>query len=229
VVPDASSMLTMHFDIQAFPSRYQGKGLCKDGTPSSLLTHHTQASLALKEVFLKATSDMERGLPEGHVQIAPSQGHSVTSPSIGYSWGKTFRQLWCFSLVGGLNTLIDLLILNMLLWLFPTQSTFLLIIYNSIAYGIGAINSFVLNKYWTFSHKQRTTATELLRFAVTTCVGIAGNDLLIWIVGGVLHPFISNPALWTNTSKVIAIFGTSSISYLGMRLWVFVHQPQKEK
>ena len=33
---------------------------------------------------------------------------------------------------------------------------------------------------------------------------------------------IANPVLWANASKVRAI-GTVLISYLGMRLWVFVH------
>jgi putative flippase GtrA len=56
-------------------------------------------------------------------------------------------------LVGGLNTLVDLLILNGLLWLFPTTSSLTLLVYSSLAYSLGAVNSFLLNKYWTFGKK----------------------------------------------------------------------------
>src|SRR5215467_878046 len=62
----------------------------------------------------------------------------------------SLRQLLRFGLVGGLNTLVDLLILNGLLWLFPTTSTLRLLFYSSLAFSMGAVNSFLLNKYWTF-------------------------------------------------------------------------------
>ncbi len=153
-----------------------------------------------------------------HVPTAP---RSVTSPTK-RSWFYGVQQFVRFGLVGGLNTLVDLLILNALLWVHPTQRTLLLILYNSIAYGIGAINSFALNKYWTFERRQRTTIAELLRFALTTAAGIVVNDLLIWGLSSVLQTFITNTTVWTNASKILAILGTSSISYLGMRLWVFV-------
>jgi hypothetical protein len=35
--------------------------------------------------------------------------------------------------------------------------------------------------------------------------------------------------VWANASKVVAIAGTALISYLGMRLWVFVSNAQKEQ
>ncbi len=142
------------------------------------------------------------------------------------SWFSFVQQLLRFGLVGGLNTFVDLLILNALLWVHPTQRTLLLIIYNSVAYGIGAINSFVLNKYWTFEQRRQTTVIELVRFALTTAAGIVVNDVLVWTLSSVLQPFIANTTLWTNASKILAILGTSSISYLGLRLWVFVKREE---
>jgi putative flippase GtrA len=141
------------------------------------------------------------------------------------SWQGLFWQLFRFCLVGGLNTGIDLLILNVLLWIWPTQNTEHLLAYNSFAYAFGAINSFILNKYWTFRNKQQTTYGEILRFALTTACGIICNDIILWIAGTFLHPVMINPTLWANASKVLAISGTFMISYLGMRLWVFTRQP----
>ena len=141
------------------------------------------------------------------------------------SWPGLFWQLSRFCLVGGLNTGIDLLILNVLLWIWPTQNTEHLLAYNSFAYAFGAINSFILNKYWTFRNRQQTTYGEVLRFALTTACGIICNDIILWIAGTFLHPVMINPTLWANASKVLAISGTFMISYLGMRLWVFTRQP----
>jgi len=143
------------------------------------------------------------------------------------SWRNLGWQLVRFGIVGGMNTALDLLILNGLLWLWPTQDTLRLVAYNSIAYAFGAVNSFILNKYWTFRSKQRTTCGEVSRFALTTACGIACNDIILWLVGRSLHPVMINTTLWANASKALAICGTFMVSYLGMRLWVFVHHPTK--
>jgi putative flippase GtrA len=157
----------------------------------------------------------------------------VTRESVSSSqypvWSGTVRQLVRFGFVGSLNTLVDVLLLNTLFWLFPTQNPLLLAAWNSLAYGLGAINSFVLNKYWTFGRKQHTTFTELVRFALMTCLGILVNDGFVWGIGKMLAPFIANPTLWTNVSKILAISGSTTISYLGMRLWVFTRNIERQK
>ena len=45
----------------------------------------------------------------------------------------------------------------------------------------------------------------------------------------ILRPVHLNPTLWTNSSKVVAIGGTILVSYLGMRLWVFVQSSQEKR
>ena len=134
----------------------------------------------------------------------------------------TFGQLLRFGLVGCLNTVIDLLVLNALFCLFPTRNVGLLLIENSLAYSVGAVNSFLLNKSWTFHFPRRAKSREVGRFALTTLAGVACNTLLLWLLGTLLHPVFVSAVLWANTAKSMAIGGTVLISYLGMRLWVFV-------
>ncbi len=138
------------------------------------------------------------------------------------TWWHHFWQITRFALVGCLNTVIDLLVLNALLWLFPGQNTWIVLVFNSIAYTIGAINSFLLNKYWTFRHKERITTREVLRFLLTTGVGVLCSDALLWGVGVELRPLIANQTVLTNIAKIVAVLGMAAVSYLGMRLWVFV-------
>jgi putative flippase GtrA len=132
-----------------------------------------------------------------------------------------------FGLTGGLNTLVDLLILNALLGFFPTTSALMLLAYNSLAYSLGAINSFLLNKFWTFASRQKMTRGELARFTLITLCGIGWSSAILWLASSLLHPFLVNATVWANASKVVAITGTALISYLGMRLWVFVSKSPK--
>ena len=162
---------------------------------------------------------------QNRVQRAPGIQNTPKTRKIGKIqkiWQELILQIIRFGFVGGLNTALDLLIFNAFLLLFPTKSTLMLLVYNSTAYAIGSINSFILNKYWTFRHKQRTTRQEVLRFIITTLLGIGCNDLIIWLLSGLSHPLIADARLWANVSKICAIFGTVLISFLGLRLWVFV-------
>jgi putative flippase GtrA len=142
-------------------------------------------------------------------------------------WQHLLGQLLRFGMVGGINTILDLLILNSLFWLFPTSNLFISLVFNSLAYSVGAVNSFLLNKYWTFEHRHGITRKEVSRFAVTTLLGIGCNDLLLWCASIPLSHLIDHSHLWMNIPKIIAIAGTVLISYLGMRLWVFTNRTRQ--
>jgi len=132
------------------------------------------------------------------------------------------KQLLRFGVVGGLNTLLDILILNALLLLFPTTSTTTLLAYNALAFSLGAVNSFLLNKHWTFRHKQNITFKELSRFTITTLGGIGWSTLVLWLASTLLYPLVLNTTLWANAAKIVSVASSALLSYLGMRLWVFV-------
>ena len=135
------------------------------------------------------------------------------------SW---LRQLVRFGLVGGLNTLLDILVLNTLLLLFPTTSTATLLAYNALAFSVGAINSFLLNRYWTFGYTQKTTLMEVSRFTLTTLLGMAWSTVVLWLASTLLHPVVGNATLWANGAKLVSVASSALLSYMGMRLWVFV-------
>src|SRR5262249_3785546 len=80
----------------------------------------------------------------------------------------TLLQFIRFGLVGGINTFIDIMFFNILVWIFPTNSVYLLVLYNSLAYITGAVNSFCWNKLWTFKHRSRVTSKQVVRFALVT-------------------------------------------------------------
>jgi putative flippase GtrA len=142
------------------------------------------------------------------------------------SWWHVITQVGRFGIVGIVNTVLDLCLFNALLWLFPTHSAVLLLVYNTIAYAVGAIDSFLLNKYWTFQRKHAVTRKEIVRFILTTGVGVICSDLILWIAGMLLSHTGGNAILLSNLAKLLAVAGTCSVSYLGMHLWVFVRRSE---
>ncbi len=130
-------------------------------------------------------------------------------------------QLLRFCVVGGFNTFIDILAFNLLVWGLPTQNPTLLIIYNSCAYLIGAVNSFCWNKFWTFKQHSKITRTQIVRFALVTSLGIICNDAFLWIATTILTSLSLRSFLWTNAAKISAIAGSMAVSYIGMRFSVF--------
>src|SRR5579859_3106346 len=85
---------------------------------------------------------------------------------------NTLQQFLRYCLVGGVNTGVDVLMLNILLWRIPTHHAQVLVVYNSVAYSCGALSSFFLNKYWTFRRSQRPTVREVVRFVISVLLEV---------------------------------------------------------
>ncbi len=134
---------------------------------------------------------------------------------------KIIFQLLRFAVVGGLNTAIDVLLFNLLVWMFPTSDMYMIILLNSVAYFTGALNSFFLNKLWTFRQRSNTTSGQVMRFIMVTSLGIVCNDAFLWVASAVLTSLNLQSFFWTNVAKVAAIGGSVLVSYLGMRFSVF--------
>src|SRR5215467_12115440 len=134
---------------------------------------------------------------------------------------KIAMQFLRFCVVGGLNTGVDLLTFNLLIWMFPTQDSGLLVIFNSLAYLIGAINSFCWNKIWTFRQRSEASSDQFVRFALVTSLGIICNDAFLWLATTIFISLSLTSIFWLNVAKVLAIAGSVTVSYIGMRFGVF--------
>lgn len=129
-----------------------------------------------------------------------------------------------FCIVGTSNAVIDFLVLNILLWALPTADTWRVLSYNSLAVLLAATNSFFWNKYWTFQQRHPITFQELYRFIIIASGTMLMNDTLMWLLGRAFPGIMSSSLVGTNALKLGAILGTMSISFFGMRLWVFFQQ-----
>lgn len=68
---------------------------------------------------------------------------------------KTFLQFLKFSFVGVINTLITLLTI----WVFVNVFSTSHYVGNAVGYIVGVMNSYFLNKFWTFNNKSKMCVT----------------------------------------------------------------------
>ena len=115
-----------------------------------------------------------------------------------------------FCLVGGTNTLITLLtfyILNSVLGINYMLSS-------TLGYCVGMVNSYILNKRWTFYDGEKIMLNQFIKFVTVNLVSLSINLLFMYTLSGRLH-------LNAMLAQILAT-GFSIISnYIGSKLWVF--------
>lgn len=154
---------------------------------------------------------------------------------------KTTEQAAKFGIVGALNTFIDFLALNTLVyfgfiyvWTIFGQK---FLIANVISVSIAMINSFIFNKFWVFRGDEGGLYFQIIKFLVITVVGMFVIHQLIFsflyynfnfLFDGffeIAHyfglAFFSRDFIALNLSKITAIIGSLVWNFIGYKFIVF--------
>jgi len=155
---------------------------------------------------------------------------------------ETTKQAGKFVIVGGLNTFIDYLILNFLVFFGFTTAILIFgqkfLIANIISVFVAMINSFILNKQWTFQSKGGNIYIEILKFALITIIGMfvvhqiifnlfyynlpSISSLVISVVYFLkLNNIFSDEFVMLNFAKSIAIVISLIWNFVGYKFFVF--------
>ena len=133
-------------------------------------------------------------------------------------------QLTKFLLVGGLNTLVDLGILNLLILTSGFTMGFWFPIFKGTSF-IGAVfNSYYWNKIWTFKAKSllETDAQQLLKFLAISGIGFVLNITIASIIVNIVGPqFGVSEKLWANAGALTATLFVFTWNFMGYKLLVF--------
>lgn len=115
-----------------------------------------------------------------------------------------------FALVGVINTGIDLAVFTVGFYWLGLH----LIVANTISYSAGTINSYLMNKYWTFAGRgvSEISTAEFSRFVLFNLGGLLLSNLAIFVFA----KFV--PAI---VSKLGAIGVTFVWNYVTIRRFVF--------
>lgn len=134
----------------------------------------------------------------------------------------TLKRYTKFVVVGTSNALVDLAVLNLFMLLIPNHTSIVLVAENTVAVTCAIVNSYVLNRHWTFADASDGSRREFWMFVGQGVVNIALNDWILALCASYLvfsrdiPIFVSN-----NASKALAMFLSSSMSYFLMKGIVF--------
>ncbi len=134
-----------------------------------------------------------------------------------------------FGLVGTLNTIVDIVILNILLWLYPTSDTWQILAFNSLACIVAACNSFFWNKIWTFQYREPVTTQLVLRFAGISLVSMLGNNIILWLLLQLLPSTLASAGPGATLLKITVAVSMMFLSFAGQLTLVFVRKKQETK
>ncbi len=126
-------------------------------------------------------------------------------------------------LVGILNTLVDLTVLNFLLALFSVTSGVLFSLFKAISFCVATFHSYVWNKYWTFEKTETSVETkEVSGFYLVAIGGLVINVALSSFLVNIVGPQFGIPSqLWANLSVIFATVGNFVWNFTGYKLIIF--------
>lgn len=113
-----------------------------------------------------------------------------------------------FCLIGAVNTGVDFTAFTVL-----SNMGVILLVAQSVSYTCGVLNSFLLNRTWTFRGCAQSSG-QLIRF-------LALNLGTLTITYGLLVYFHNSLAWPLLVCKLVATGASLVINYLGSRLWIF--------
>jgi putative flippase GtrA len=131
---------------------------------------------------------------------------------------KTLIEFIKFGIVGVMNTGVDFLVFTLLLW-----AGMHYLAAQPLSYGAGTLNSYIVNKLWTFRVRSSPSAgsrykhgikAEFIRFLLLNLATLLLSITLLYL----LKDGLGIQAL---AAKLLVTAVTVVVNYAGSKLWVF--------
>jgi putative flippase GtrA len=133
-----------------------------------------------------------------------------------------FLQVAKFAAVGGLNTLLDLGVLNVLILISGVAAGYWYPVFKGISFVVANINSYFWNKHWTFGVSDSANIKEFSQFLIVSIVGFGINvsiaSLVVNIIGA---PENISLERWANIGALSATIISLVWNFIGYKFFVF--------
>jgi putative flippase GtrA len=127
---------------------------------------------------------------------------------------QTVQRLALYMVVGVLNTAVHYLIFIALINWTATP----ILVASTVGYLVGTINSYLLNRTWTFRQQRPPSIPEFVRFCIVNGASLVVNlAVLQWLVSTTGAP----PTL----AQAIAIAASLGVNFVANLLWTFRGAP----
>ncbi len=153
---------------------------------------------------------------------------------LAFQIGRKIPLIWQaakFLMVGVLNTLVDLGVLNFLMFVSGQSSGMPFQIFKTVSFLFAVINSYFWNKFWAFKKENEgkievKSGKEVLQFFIVSIIGWAINFGISYLVVNIVKPqFGISDKLWANIGAVSATGGNMIWNFIGYKFIVFRQKP----
>ncbi len=136
---------------------------------------------------------------------------------------RTIIQFGRSFLVGILNSAIDMGVFDCLIWFFSITSGWMPVLFKTISFSCGAVNSYFWNKFWTFEKKDtENKIKEAVQFFLITLGGLLIHTMIIYIMLNIIGVrFGMSERMWASAANIVAIFTGFVWNFLGYKFIVF--------
>lgn len=136
-------------------------------------------------------------------------------------------QIVRFGVVGAINTIVDLAILNLLIFISHTgQRGAMFALFKTVAFVCAVVNSYYMNRSWTFRRvPTKNPMLEGSQFLFISVLGAVVNVGSSWYVATYMHPFSGiEPKWWPSLAALVGTAFSLAFNFLGYKFWVFAHR-----
>ncbi len=137
---------------------------------------------------------------------------------------RTIKQFSKFIIVGGVNTGIDVVILRILVGVTGIVGGGGIVVLNAISFSVAVVNSYFMNKLWTFEDKTRTEKEpfKFSQFFIVSLIGISINSGVVYVITTFTQPILGiSEANWVVVAKLFATGFSLVWNFIGYKLFVF--------
>lgn len=124
---------------------------------------------------------------------------------------KKYIRIMRFCITGGINTAVDFITFSIMIY-FGVYYAFA----QAVGYSLGTLNSYLLNKFWTFNDSKsgKKTSSEMIQFIAINVISFLATLLCLKLLK-------ENLGVNIYLAKVFAIIVAQTINFMGYKLWVF--------
>lgn len=100
---------------------------------------------------------------------------------------KGLKQLVKFCIVGAINTVVDWIVYWIIMASTGWGTQNLKQVAKALSFIISASSSYIMNRVWTFRSRDKKVVRQAIKFFIVATVGLAFNNLIFYIITGILH------------------------------------------
>jgi putative flippase GtrA len=146
-----------------------------------------------------------------HYSHSPESGsRQISAVNLSLKNRKTGVQLIKFSIVGCLNTGISYFIFLALYKIFDVHY----LAASVLAYSGGLLNSFILNKKWTFGAEGSLIQVQFVKFILVNSIALILNLVTLKLL-------VEDIGMIPEIAQIVAIGFSTMANFVGNKVWTF--------